>query len=188
MADTQLLLFGNSAHSSSVSDSKKTKKNVSSWCLYIDGAARNNPGPAGAGIYLLKNDSPMVGTPVVDTPVVREGFFLGSRTNNQAEYLALVIGAALIRMHVRQGERIRIISDSQLLVRQMMGQYRAKNPALKQLQKAAVDLLKGYEYRFDHVMREENVMADSLANKGIDQHVRVPEDIVTMLRTYGISL
>src|ERR1700736_5606512 len=60
---------------------------VVKWQLFVDGAARNNPGPAGAGIYILKNG----------TPFIKQGFYLGSKTNNQAEYLALVLGLCQLR-------------------------------------------------------------------------------------------
>src|SRR5437867_2256163 len=75
------------------------------WKLSVDGASRNNPGPAGAGIYLIKNEH------VVEA----SGYALGVKTNNQAEYLALLIGLVYLRQHMEPRDLVLIISDSQLL-------------------------------------------------------------------------
>ena len=61
---------------------REPKKESTTWKLFIDGASRNNPGRSGAGVYLLKNEK----------PVYQEGFYLGIKTNNEAEYLALLLG------------------------------------------------------------------------------------------------
>ncbi|MEX2437946.1 MAG: ribonuclease HI family protein [Candidatus Babeliales bacterium] len=143
------------------------------WKLFVDGASRNNPGPAGVGIYLTYDAA----------PVEQQGFFLGIYTNNQAEYLALIIGLIIARQHDTM-THIDIISDSQLLVRQMMGQYRVKNPELQKLQKIAVALLEDLEYSFSHVLRENNQEADALANMGIDNKIVVPADIQKLLQSY----
>src|SRR3990172_5810226 len=103
-----------------------------SWKLYIDGAARNNPGPAGAGVYLYKNTRGMI----------RQGFFLGSRTNNQAEYWALLLGIFYLRQYASVSDKICIFSDSQLLVYQMIGKYRVRNSDLLHMQNGAFELLK----------------------------------------------
>src|SRR5436190_19558893 len=97
------------------------EKNI--WSLFIDGAARNNPGPAAAGIYLLKND----------ILFLKDGYYLGIKTNNQAEYLALVFGLLIVEEHRQVDDQLRIVSDSQLLVRQLMGVYRVKHPHLQPL-------------------------------------------------------
>lgn len=166
--ETQMPIFGEACLASG-------KKEVV-WKLFIDGAARNNPGSAGAGICLLKDD----------VIVAQEGFFLGLRTNNQAEYLALLLGIFWLKKYVQQGKSIRIVSDSQLLVRQMIGQYRVKNSDLQLLQHVAFKLLEGYEYRFCHVLREQNKMADMFANLGIDKKIVPPDDFIRLLRSYEI--
>ena len=149
----------------------------SQWKLYIDGAARNNPGPAGAGIYLCKDSS----------VIASHGFFLGSKTNNQAEYLALLLGIFYFRRHVSSGDRIHIISDSKLLVNQMMGNYRVKNDVLLRMQHIAFALLKDHVYFFSHVMRELNKHADKLANLGIDRQLYPPTQFIQLLQEHGIT-
>lgn len=163
----QMKLFG--AH-----DDDVQKRSV--WKLYTDGAARNNPGPAGAGVYLLKDKK----------PIIKKGHFLKSRTNNQAEYLALLLGIFYAKDRVDPKDTLHVIADSQLLVRQMTGHYRVRNPELKRLQRAAFMLLKSFSYTMRHVLREDNVHADELANEGIDKKVEVPEAFLVMLREYDV--
>ena len=153
------------------------EQSPSPWKLWVDGAARNNPGPAGAGIYLCKDTS----------VVARQGFFLGSRTNNQAEYLALLLGIFYFVRSTPPGDTIHIISDSQLLVRQMIGKYRVKNADLLRMQQCAFALLKGYTCYFFHVAREFNTEADKLANVGIDKRRYPPTEFVKLLQTYEIT-
>lgn len=148
------------------------------WKLFIDGAARNNPGPAGAGLFLLKNDA----------PVEQRGFFLGNKTNNQAEYFALLLGLFYLKKHICQGDLVLIISDSQLLVRQVIGQYKVKNKELKPMCSLAHVLLEGITYNVVHVLREENQQADALANKGIDKKYKPPQQFLELLDKYEIPI
>ncbi|MCL4361212.1 ribonuclease HI family protein [Candidatus Dependentiae bacterium] len=148
---------------------KKNLENVN-WKLYVDGAARNNPGPAGAGIYLVKDDK----------PILKKGFFLGNRTNNQAEYLALLLGIFFIRQNLSEGESIQIISDSELLVKQFNGDYLIKNLELKKMYDCAKIFLKSYKYSFQHILRENNAVADKLANEGINKKIPVPNEFLSM--------
>src|SRR3990167_5443662 len=89
----------------------KQDESVVSWRLFIDGASKNNPGPAGSGFVVFKNKE----------MICRHGFYLGTKTNNQAEYYALVLGIHFIKKYIQHNESLTIISDSQLLVRQMSG-------------------------------------------------------------------
>lgn len=148
------------------------------WQLFIDGASRNNPGLAGVGIYILKNEAVMY----------KHGFFIGVKTNNQAEYLALLIGTIILQNSFVKGDLVQIYSDSELLVRQMKGEYRVKDEELKKLQKVAFELLQSIAYDIGHVLREKNKFADSLANYGIDNKIRVPETILSKLNEHAISL
>ncbi len=148
------------------------------WHLYVDGAARNNPGPAGGGIHVLRNGK----------SELKKGYFLGSKTNNQAEYLALLLGLYHAKTYVSVGEQLSIFADSQLLVRQMQGQYRVKDAELKKLQKVAFELLMPYEYSIAHVMRDDNHVADEMANMGIDKKVKPPQDFLAILNAHEISL
>jgi len=154
------------------------KQEVNYWQLFIDGASRNNPGPSGAGVYILKNEK----------PVCRNGFFLGIKTNNQAEYLALSLGIFCLKKHICKDDLVMIVSDSQLLVRQMLGEYKVKSPDLKQLFKLANDLLQGINYNIMHVLRSENKEADEMANIGIDGKKKVPHNFLKMLLNYEIQL
>ncbi len=133
------------------------------WKLFIDGAARHNPGPAGAGIYLVH----------APKTTVKEGFFLGHRTNNQAEYLALLIGIILAKPLIGN-HKLHIASDSLLLVNQLKGLFKVKNHELQVLHQAARIRLQTIDYSIEHVMRSQNQIADEMANLGIDQKIAVP--------------
>ncbi len=152
---------------------------IHNWVVHIDGASRNNPGKAGAGIFMKKDGE----------TVCKEGFFLGIKTNNQAEYYALLLALFLIQKYAKTDDRIRIASDSELLVKQMASTYKIKNPGLKPLFSLAQSMLKQYPtIQIMHVMREDNVDADALANKGIDTKKPIPQPFVTMIEKHGISL
>jgi len=124
----------------------------------VDGAARGNPGKAGCGAVICD----------VDGNVMKElSRYLGYTTNNVAEYEGLLMGLeALLGMGRK---KVVIQSDSQLMVRQLNGEYRVKDDKLKKLFAKAVHLLGHFDsYRIVHVPRERNKLADRLANKGID--------------------
>jgi probable phosphoglycerate mutase len=126
---------------------------------YIDGGARGNPGPAGYGVRIEQPDGTLV-----------HEFFdsIGTATNNVAEYRGLL--AALEWARSNGHRRLHVRSDSQLLVQQMLGNYRVKNPGLQPLY-ARARLLANEIGRvtFEHVRREANAHADRLANAAMDQ-------------------
>lgn len=166
------------SHNMSIFEAETKHKAVCShWKLFIDGAARNNPGPAGAGIYLVKNDK----------PVKKLGFYLGSKTNNQAEYGALLIGAYYLKQNIDPEDHVDIVSDSQLLVRQFKGEYRVKHPELKPLHMLAKKMLEGITHSISHVLREHNEIADEMANKGIDDKKKLPQEFLTLLKQHDIN-
>lgn len=148
------------------------------WKLFIDGASRNNPGPAGAGMYILKDGEFFES----------QGYFLGNKTNNQAEYLALLLGLCMLQKVVQSDDFIHIISDSQLVVRQIKGEYKVKNQELKQLHAAAQVWLKDMDAELFHVLRIDNANADEMANLGIDKKRKVPPAFITALQSHGIFL
>ncbi len=152
------------------------EKAYNHWKLFIDGAARNNPGPAGAGVYITKNDK----------PVKKLGFYLGIKTNNQAEYGALLLGLHEIKQNWDPRDHLDIISDSQLLVRQFKGEYKVKHPELKPLHLLAKTMLHGIMYSITHVLREHNTIADEMANLGIDKKKPLPSDFITLLRQHEL--
>jgi probable phosphoglycerate mutase len=126
---------------------------------YIDGGARGNPGPAGYGVYI---QDPEGG--VLDE--LHGG--LGIATNNVAEYNGLL---AALRWAAERGHRkVHIRADSELLVKQMRGEYKVKNEGLKPLFLQACALIRKIgDVSFEHVRRELNKDADRLSNLGMDQ-------------------
>lgn len=132
---------------------------------YIDGGARGNPGPAGYGVRIEHPDG---------TLVTELSGALGEATNNVAEYQGLL---AALRYAVAQGhQRLLIRSDSELLVRQMRGEYKVKNAGLKPLVAEARLLIMQLErVEFEHVRREDNADADRLANLAMDEAERAAE-------------
>lgn len=131
---------------------------------YIDGGARGNPGPAGYGVRVENERGDLI---------EELCGFLGSATNNIAEYNGLL---AALRYANEHGHRIvRIKSDSELLVKQMIGQYRVKNPGLQVLFQQAQSLARTLErVAYEHVRREQNKDADRLANQAMDEGTRTP--------------
>lgn len=148
------------------------------WWLFVDGASRKNPGPSGAGIVIIKNG----------VPFFNDGIFLGKKTNNQAEYLALVYGLFVLSKEVDSNDQVCVISDSQLLVRQLNGQYRVKNALLKPLFVLAQKLCNPLDIVIKHVLREENTQADAMANSGVDAKKRLPDEFQLFLQKNGIEV
>lgn len=136
---------------------KKKKNEPTSWRLFTDGASKGNPGPAGAG-WILVND--------LDSVPLKDSKYLGEATNNEAEYQALILGLKNALSHGVQA--IRIHMDSELLVRQINGVYRVKNPRLKVFFHQVQDLLRQFhQYAIMHIPREQNREADGMANEAI---------------------
>ena len=127
--------------------------------IHVDGASRGNPGEAGFGIHAA----------AADGQTVAELYgYLGQATNNVAEYQALIHA---LRWALDRGSvRVQLFSDSQLLVRQLEGRYRVKNPGLQPLFREASGLVARFErVAIRHVPREENREADALANRAVDE-------------------
>jgi ribonuclease HI len=126
--------------------------------LFTDGGARGNPGPAAYGYVLEADDG---------TVLAAHGEHIGTATNNVAEYSGLVAGLRkALELHVPEVE---VVSDSELMVKQMRGEYRVKNEALRELSVEAARLareLGNVEYR--HVRRAQNEEADRLVNEALD--------------------
>ncbi len=127
--------------------------------LEFDGGSRGNPGPAGIGVVVRAADG---------TPVVTLGRFIGRATNNVAEYKALI--TALEQARLLGAKKVRIRGDSELIVKQMLGEYRVKNPDLQELYHQAKTLLAHFDHAtISHSYREKNVLADKLANLAMDR-------------------
>ncbi len=127
--------------------------------LHVDGASRGNPGEAGFGVHVCSPDG---------RELAGLYGYLGRATNNVAEYQALLHG---LRFALERGAReVDVFSDSELLVRQIGGRYRVKNPGLQPLFREAQSLLARFERaRVTHVPREQNCEADALANRAVDE-------------------
>ena len=125
--------------------------------IYTDGAARGNPGEAGAGIYIRDSLN----------PVLEKSVYLGHTTNNVAEYMAFILG--LKEAEKMGAKTLSLYADSELLVNQIKGTYKVKDKKLKLLfDKAKKHLSKFIQYEISHIKREENRDADRLANEAID--------------------
>src|SRR6266446_5746418 len=126
---------------------------------HVDGGARGNPGPAGYGVAI--NDAS-------GHPVAELSEYLGHHTNNYAEYQGLL---AALRYAVEHGiKALKVVSDSELMVRQMKGIYKVKNPELRKLYEEGQPLVRKLDYfEIRHAMREQNVDADRLANEAMDR-------------------
>ena len=156
--------------------SNETHKEASNGCdieLSVDGASRCNPGLSGAGIAIKYADH-----------LKRYSYFLGIKTNNQAEYLALILGL----MHIKAPASISITSDSLLLVKQIKGEYKVRNSNIIDLYSYAKKLLENFDYKIKHILREKNTEADKLANIAVDKKVEIPNDIKTRLLKVGIKI
>ena len=134
-----------------------------SWTINSDGGARGNPGPAGAGIIVRDPSGDIV---------ARGGAYLGEVTNNIAEYEALLWGLRAAR--ALGAKRVRVLADSELVVKQLNGLYRVKNEGLKPLFCAVQELRREFvAAEFVHVRREENAEADAMANEAMDARALV---------------
>ncbi|MCE5273019.1 ribonuclease HI family protein [bacterium] len=127
--------------------------------LYTDGGSRGNPGPAGIGVLLSQGS---------DGWEQELAAHIGRATNNVAEYTALVEGLRLARqLGVR---RVEHFADSELMVRQLLGQYKVKSPELRELLEQVRALVTSFDsFSTRHVRRELNTRADSLVNRALDQ-------------------
>ena len=127
--------------------------------LYTDGGARGNPGPAAYGFVLEADDG---------TVLAAEGEAIGEATNNTAEYRGLIAGLA--RAAGLSVPEVEVRSDSELLVKQMRGEYRVKNENLRALSLEAARLARRIgKVTYVHVRREKNELADRLVNEALDR-------------------
>lgn len=131
--------------------------------MYADGGSRGNPGPSAAGFVLFELDGEVEGEVVHE-----EGVYLGTATNNQAEYEAIRLGLEKARELGAKDLDVRL--DSQLAVRQLNGQYKVKNPGIRERFNEIQLILPAFDQiEFTHVRREQNTHADSMVNKALDE-------------------
>ena len=129
--------------------------------IFTDGASRNNPGESGAGVSIMQHGLLVEG-------IAR---YLGTTTNNIAEYTAAIIG--LERAVQLGASKVRLYADSELMVKQLNGQYKVKNEGLKPLHARAKELIARIGcVEVQYIPRERNKDADALANKAIDEKIK----------------
>lgn len=137
--------------------------------LHTDGGARGNPGLAGAGVVILNENG----------EVLREASkFLGDNlTNNEAEYQALIFGLAEVKSYLEREKLViteadlSVKMDSELVVKQLRGEYKVKEARLKELVKKVREISENFSnLNFQHIPREENKLADKLANEAMDTY------------------
>ena len=146
-------------------ESSKTGRGRSLLSIHIDGASRGNPGRAGAGVRITDGDGKGLAE-------IRR--YLGHKTNNEAEYWALLLG--LKEAKRLGGQSIQIFTDSELVAKQVNGLYRVRNLNLKSLHRAVIENLKGFSsFEIVSVPREQNREADRLANEAIERRVEREE-------------
>jgi ribonuclease HI len=138
------------------------RKQIASYHANIDGGSRGNPGPAAYGVVMRDGRGEVV---------ARLKKYIGQNTNNVAEYFALI--AALDYAQTHGIRALRVESDSELLVKQMRGQYKVKSEELKPLFERARKMSQTLEmFRIEHVYREQNREADALVNQALDETSR----------------
>jgi ribonuclease HI len=124
----------------------------------VDGGARGNPGPAAIGVVVRDSDGGILAT-VSET--------IGEATNNVAEYRALIAGIQQAKL--LGADRLELFGDSELVVKQVRGEYKVKNPGIRPLHAEVVEALRGFDvWSIDHVRREQNADADALVNDALD--------------------
>ncbi len=141
-------------------------KHLPEFFIQVDGASRGNPGEAGMGAVLADARG---------RTIKELKYFLGMATNNVAEYRAVIL--ALQKALDLGAGRVTLHLDSELVARQLRGEYKVREAHLKTLHREALGLLNRFsEYHIHHVPREENRRADQLANEAIDQKIRSTTD------------
>jgi ribonuclease HI len=134
---------------------------MSDFVAYIDGGSHGNPGPAGIGVLLLSPDGEKI----------RIAKSIGQQDNNVAEYVALL--EAIYCALERKAKALHVYSDSQVVVRQMTGEYSCRSPRLYSLNWICRKLVSSLRFSISHVSREENSEANRLANHAVRQHAAV---------------
>ena len=138
---------------------EQPRPTVAAFQANIDGGARGNPGPAAYGVVIRDGRGEVV---------ARLKKYIGQSTNNVAEYFGLI--AALDYAQTHGVRALRVESDSELMVKQMRGQYKVKSPELKPLFERAKKMATVLEsFRIEHVYREQNREADALVNQALDE-------------------
>jgi ribonuclease HI len=138
---------------------------LSDLVAYVDGGSLGNPGPSGIGVVL---DGP-------EGPTIRIAKWIGRQDNNVAEYVALL--EALQCALTLKTRKLHVYSDSQVVVRQMKGEYTCRSPRLYSLNWICRKLARSFDFTISHVRREHNIEANGLANSAVRKHLSCPLSI-----------
>jgi ribonuclease HI len=145
--------------SDSTSDPNTATPTSAAYRANIDGGSRGNPGPASYGVVIRDPRGQVV---------AKLKKYIGRSTNNVAEYYGLIAALDYAQQHGIRA--LQVQSDSELLVRQMRGQYKVKSPELRPLYERARKMAQTFDsFKIDHVYREQNAEADALANEALDE-------------------
>ena len=139
------------------------RMSTSDFSIFTDGAARGNPGPATAAFLFVQNEKILH----------KRSFFLGNQTNNQAEYRAIIKALEIAKEYTK--ENIVLLSDSELVIKQLNGEYQVKNPTLKTLFREVMTQLKFFSsVKFTHVSRTNSWIkkADKVCNELLNQRIK----------------
>ena len=128
--------------------------------IYCDGGSRGNPGPSAAGVVITTTD---------DRVLAEYCEYLGIQTNNFAEYSAVLL--ALRNLNEYKDYRLKFYLDSQLVVRQLNGEYKVKNTNIKNLYEQIISQIEDIQISFEHVYREYNKLADAQVNRCLDDQI-----------------
>jgi len=129
--------------------------------VYTDGGSRSNPGISGFGVVVLDKQGRIIH---------QISKFIGIKTNNEAEYFALLEALNWVRDHQQDYSSVKFYSDSELLVRQINGKYKVKSANLKPIYQLAISVIADLRIpsTFHEILREKNSLADELANRAMD--------------------
>jgi ribonuclease HI len=149
---------------------KGDETSLSDLVAYVDGGSLGNPGPSGIGVVLDGHEG----------RTIRIAKWIGRQDNNVAEYVALL--EALQCALTLKARKLHVFSDSQVVVRQMKGEYICRSPRLYSLNWICRKLSRSFDFSISHVRREHNVEANSLANSAVRKHLSCPTQCWSRLR------
>ena len=160
----------------SLFNSPSTRGSIPCLVAHVDGGARGNPGPAGFGVVLHDQ---------AGQKIAELSEYLGKQTNNFAEYSGLLAALNYALQHGHPG--LKVFSDSELMVKQINGQFKVSNPVLKELHGKAQALIRQLQsFSITHVLREKNREADRLANLAMDRGMPRSERTVPAREVRGV--
>lgn len=147
---------------------------MTNLALFCDGGSRGNPGPAASGFVVYKlsekiSSVEQILTLDITDIVIADGVYLGSTTNNQAEWKSVIFGLEKIKEDFGVEENVQVFMDSELVIKQIKGEYKVKHPEMKILHAKFLEVSKNFKkVEFKHILRAYNKQADSLVNQALD--------------------